>query len=107
MRQITAPELAEWLADPDRPEPQLLDVREPWEVAICALPGAIVIPMNEIPTRAGALDPDRPLVCYCHHGVRSLHVGAFLARRGFDAVLNLAGGIDAWARLVDPSCPTY
>jgi rhodanese-related sulfurtransferase len=107
MRQISAPELAEWLADPQRPAPLLLDVREPWETALCALPGAVAIPMAQIPVRADELDPARPVVCICHHGLRSAQVAVYLARRGFDATINLAGGIDAWARQVDPSCPTY
>jgi rhodanese-related sulfurtransferase len=107
MRQLSAPELAAWLADASRPAPQLLDVREPWEVALCALPGATAIPMGQIPARADALDPSRPLVCYCHHGMRSLQVAVFLARQGYEQVWNLAGGIDAWSREVDPACPVY
>jgi rhodanese-related sulfurtransferase len=107
MMQISVVELAAWLADPQRPAPQLLDVREPWEVAVCALPGAVPIPMGQVPARAAELDPDRPVVCYCHHGMRSLQVAHFLARRGFDTAINLTGGIDAWAREVDPSCSTY
>lgn len=107
MRQISAPELAAWLADPQRPAPQLLDVREPWETALCALPGSVVMPMSQVPARADELDPGRPVVCICHHGMRSAQVAVYLARLGFDAPINLAGGIDAWARQVDPSCPTY
>jgi rhodanese-related sulfurtransferase len=107
MRQLSAPELAAWLKDAARPAPQVLDVREPWEVGVCALAGSTNIPMGQIPARTDELDPDRPVVCLCHHGMRSLQVAAFLARRGFGEVWNLAGGIDAWAREVDPSCPTY
>lgn len=107
MRQISAPELAAWLADPQRPAPQLLDVREPWETALCALPGSVAMPMSQVPARADELDPGRPVVCICHHGMRSAQVAVYLARLGFDAPINLAGGIDAWARQVDPSCPTY
>ena len=80
MRALSAPELAAWLADPARPAPQLLDVREPWEVAIAALPDAVAIPMGRIVAEADALDPARPVVCICHHGVRSLQVAAYLAR---------------------------
>jgi rhodanese-related sulfurtransferase len=107
MRQLSAPELAAWLADPARPAPVLLDVREPWEVAIAALPGALTIPMGRIVEQTAQLDTTRPIVCVCHHGMRSLQVAAYLARRGFDDVWNLSGGIDAWARQVDPGCPTY
>ena len=111
MRQLHAPQLAEWLqaagGEAAAHAPQLLDVREPWEVAIAPLPGAVNIPMGEIGTRHGELDAHRPVVCVCHHGVRSLHVAHFLQRRGFADVLNLAGGVDAWAREVDPAFPTY
>lgn len=106
MRQMTPVALAEWLAG-DAPAPQLLDVREPWETALCALPDSRFIPMGEVPARLDELDPARPVVCICHHGVRSLHVAAFLERRGFPDVVNLSGGIDAWARQVDPHCALY
>jgi rhodanese-related sulfurtransferase len=107
MQPLPASDLAAWLTDPTRPAPQLLDVREPWEVALCALPGAVTIPMGQIPGRTEELDPDRPVVCYCHHGMRSMQVAMFLDRRGFGQVWNLTGGVDAWAREVDPSYPTY
>ena len=109
MRHLSARELAAWLADPDpaRARPVVIDVREPWEVAIAALPDSVNIPMGEVVARADSIDRDRPVVCLCHHGMRSLQVAAFLARRGFDDVWNLSGGIDAWAREVDPSCPLY
>jgi rhodanese-related sulfurtransferase len=107
MQPLPAPGLAAWLADPARSVPQLLDVREPWEVATAALPGAIAIPMGQIAARVGELDASRPVVCLCHHGLRSMQVAMFLDRRGFADVWNLTGGIDAWAREVDPSCPTY
>ena len=107
MQPLPAPDLSAWLDDPTRPDPQLLDVRETWEVALCALAGAVTIPMGQIPARADELDPDRPVVCYCHHGIRSMQVAMFLDRRGFGQVWNLSGGVDAWAREVDPCCPTY
>ena len=106
MQQIGAAELARWLAG-DETAPLLLDVREPWEVAIARLPGSLNIPMGEIPSRVDEVDAARPVVCICHHGVRSMHVAWFLAKHGFDPIYNLAGGIDAWAREVDPDCPTY
>ena len=85
----------------------LLDVREPDELAEGALPGAIAIPMGRVPAEADALDASRPVVCVCHHGMRSLQVAVYLERNGFAQVGNLAGGIDAWSRDADPSCPTY
>lgn len=108
MRQISPQELARWLAaEPPETRPLVLDVREPWEVALSALPGSTAIPMGQIPARADELDPARPVVCLCHHGMRSLKVAAFLESRGFSQVANLTGGIDAWSREVDPSCPVY
>ncbi len=89
----------------------LLDVREPWEVALgrIELPGAqaAAIPMNSIPTRLDELDPSQVIVCICHHGMRSAQVGAYLERQGYQAVWNLRGGTDAWSAQVDPRLPRY
>ena len=107
MEQLTPADLKRWLDDPARAKPVLLDVREPWEVAICALPGARHVPMNAIPARAAELDPAAETVVICHHGARSFQVGLFLERRGFGRIYNLFGGVDAWARSIDPSMATY
>lgn len=110
MRQLRPADLDRWLrgaAAAEEADPLLLDVREPWEVAIAGLPGSLNIPMGEVPARLGELAAGRPVVCICHHGVRSMHVARFLAMQGLDPIFNLAGGIDAWAREVDPNCPTY
>ena len=89
----------------------LLDVREPWEVAVAAidLAGATTrsMPMREVPARLAELDPAQPVVCFCHHGARSAQVVAFLERAGFASAYNLAGGIDAWSRDVDPGVSRY
>ena len=89
----------------------LLDVREPWEVALAAVRvdgcATLHMPMNSIPARLRELDAAQPVVCICHHGVRSAQVVAFLERQGFEAVYNLAGGIDAWAQQIDASVPRY
>ena len=89
----------------------LLDVREPWEVALAVIriDGAqwLDIPMNQLPARLSDLDPAQPIVCICHHGVRSAQVVAFLDRQGFESVYNLAGGIDAWSTRVDANVPRY
>jgi len=85
----------------------LLDVREPEEVALARLPGSVHIPMGEIPGRLHELDPDAQIVVYCHHGIRSANVAAYLVQRDFTDVANLAGGIDAWSLTVDPSLPRY
>lgn len=107
MQHITAPELAAWIADPDRPTPLLLDVREPWELETCRIESAQSIPMNTIPGRFSELDETQPVVCICHHGARSMQVAAFLERQGFTQVNNLTGGIHAWAQQVDTTMATY
>jgi adenylyltransferase/sulfurtransferase len=85
----------------------LLDVREPYEVEICRLPGAVVIPMRGIPAALDTLPADRHLLVHCHHGGRSLRVTQFLRQRGFPRVSNVAGGIDAWAERIDPTLRRY
>jgi rhodanese-related sulfurtransferase len=112
MQQVQVRDLAALLAGfPPGSEPVLLDVREPWEVQRAALsvPGArtVCIPMQQIPGRLNELEFSQPILGLCHHGMRSLQVVAFLARQGFEHVYNIAGGIDAWAREVDASVPTY
>jgi rhodanese-related sulfurtransferase len=87
--------------------PAILDVREAWELALCSLPDAQHIPLGELARRLSELDRERPLVVVCHHGVRSRAAQAFLLGQGFHRVVNLAGGIDAWARRIDPSMATY
>jgi rhodanese-related sulfurtransferase len=107
MQHMTAPELAAWIADETRPTPLLLDVREPWEFQTCHIAGAISMPMNTIPARQEELEPDAAIVCICHHGMRSMQVAAFLERAGFTGVVNLTGGVHAWAEQVDGSMPRY
>jgi rhodanese-related sulfurtransferase len=85
----------------------VLDVREPWEVAIARVPGSLHIPMGEVPARLGELDAARDLIVMCKSGGRSLRVAQFLAARGFGRVANLTGGIDAWKRDIDPTLDTY
>ncbi len=88
--------------------PVLLDVREPWEFAIASLPGSLPMPMGDVPSRAHAeLDPDAHIVVLCHHGQRSLSVAMWLRGQGFERAQSLAGGIDGWSRIVDPSIPRY
>jgi rhodanese-related sulfurtransferase len=107
MKQITPREAASWLNDASRPKPVLLDVREDWEFQTCQLAGSLHIPMGEIPQRLGELDRNAEVVVICHHGGRSMQVGMFLEQQGFSAVNNLAGGVDAWAKTVDPTMPVY
>jgi len=104
---ISPSDLALWLADAGRPLPLLLDVREPAEVQVCQIPGSIPIPMHSIPARIAELDPEMTIVCICHHGARSMQVVRFLDQNGFDNVINLTGGIHAWATQVDLTMPVY
>lgn len=88
--------------------PLLLDVREPWEFQICRIAGSTLIPMGQIPAAVQRqLDPNREVVVICHHGIRSLQVAAYLERAGFEKVINLHGGVDAWARTVEPEMALY
>jgi rhodanese-related sulfurtransferase len=87
--------------------PLVLDVREPWEIAIAALPDITSIPLGELQSRVGELPRDRAIAVMCHHGGRSAQATAWLRRQGFDRTMNVAGGIDAWSRLIDPAVPRY
>ena len=107
MRQLSAVELKAWLEDAQREHPLLLDVREPWEFERCHIDGALPMPMSQFQSTFAQLDPDRETVVICHHGVRSFHVARFLEHNGFENVINLTGGVDAWAKDVDPQMPVY
>ena len=85
----------------------LLDVREDGEVAYANIEGHTHIAMNLIPLRHNELPDDKPIVVYCHHGMRSMQVALFLEHAGFSDVYNLSGGIDAWSVQIDPSVPRY
>ncbi len=92
--------------------PLLLDVREPNELATASIPpgGAfdlVAIPMNSVPARLAELDASRPVAVLCHHGARSQRVAQFLEAQGFAKVVNVAGGIDAWATEVDAAVARY
>jgi rhodanese-related sulfurtransferase len=106
IRQLTVRELKARL-DQEPDKLVLLDVREPWERNICELPGAKPIPMREVPARAEELPQDTEIVVVCHHGIRSQQVASYLARMGFTKLNNLVGGINAWAREIDPKMSTY
>jgi rhodanese-related sulfurtransferase len=87
----------------------LLDVRQPWENKVAHLANSLLIPLNELPTRAAEVPTEAGtlLVVYCHHGVRSLSAAEYLRRLGHADVCSLAGGIDAWSCAVDPTLPRY
>ena len=123
IQQINVSQLKSRLAQAgDRP--LLLDVREAWEYNLCALPGSVHIPMGQIQARLNEIDRNREIVVVCHHGVRSNQVAHYLAtamdggstenagaissaHQGYAKLYNLSGGIDAWAREIDPNMRIY
>jgi rhodanese-related sulfurtransferase len=107
MKQITPRELSDWLGAKGGARPLLLDVREAWEFQTCAIAGSRHLPMGEVAARKDELDAEADIVVICHHGGRSMQVAMFLEKNGFAKVHNLAGGVDAWARTVEPSMPVY
>lgn len=101
---LSPAEAQAWLAEPA--PPQLLDCREPSEFAVCRLPGAVLIPLGELSERLDEVDSSRPVLVYCHHGVRSTSAVVILRAAGVSAA-HIRGGIDAWSLEVDPSVPRY
>ena len=104
VREITPAELQQMLSTTDAVT--LIDVREPQEAAVCAIDGSTLIPLNSLPQRLQEIPTERPVVLYCHHGMRSMHAAQFLARNGYQAI-SLAGGIDRWAVEIDPKMARY
>jgi sulfur-carrier protein adenylyltransferase/sulfurtransferase len=103
--EISAPELQR---ERDRkPDLVLVDVREPGEAAIASIEGSRLIPLQELPGRIRELPPNAEIVTHCHHGQRAMRALEILKGAGFSKVRTLTGGIDAWAREVDPEVPRY
>jgi sulfur-carrier protein adenylyltransferase/sulfurtransferase len=102
---VEAPDLKRWM-DEGRGF-QLLDVRSPQEWAICRIEGARLVPMQDLPDELERLDPAGHYVVHCHSGGRSTRAVQMMRRQGFARAQNLAGGIDAWSRQVDPAVPRY
>ncbi|MFQ5521088.1 MAG: rhodanese-like domain-containing protein [Candidatus Methylomirabilia bacterium] len=105
MEQITPQELKVRLDRED--QLLLLDVRQGWELQLCRLPGALHIPIEEIEFRTEELNPEEETVVFCHQGIRSAAVAEYLRQLGFKKAVNLAGGLDAWARTVDSAMRRY
>ena len=107
MRSISASQLAERLKSHN--PPHLLDVREPEEHALVALPNSTLIPLGELASRAEEIEnwKDDDVVVYCHHGVRSVHAIGIRGQFGFTRLHNLSGGIDRWTEEADPTLPRY
>jgi rhodanese-related sulfurtransferase len=106
IRQIRATELRDRL-ELAEPAPFLLDVREPQEFAYCRIEGAVSIPLGELHRRVHELPAGREIVAICHHGIRSLQAAAYLMQARALEVMNLQGGVAAWAREIDPSMKQY
>lgn len=94
--------------------PLLIDCREPQEHAICSVEAARLMPMSELPTQVEALreawqqsGANQPVIVMCHHGMRSAQVAAWLRGQGFADAKSMAGGIDLWSEVIDPSVPRY
>ncbi len=101
---MAAAELSTYLRNA---KPLLIDVREPWEFEICQLPGSTNIPMGQIPQHLETICQAQECVIICHHGVRSMNVIQYLLRQKTEHLINLDGGVDAWAREVDADMPLY
>ncbi len=106
IQDVSATELNDYLAL-TKDTPRLLDVREPWEFEIAHIKGSELVPINSIPDELPRFDPEQELIVICHHGIRSMQVCKYLASSGFSKLVNLRGGIDAWAREIDTQLPTY
>jgi len=90
-----------------RSPPVILDVREPYEVALCSLPGSLTMPMGQVGEKFASLPKDRGILVLCHHGGRSLQAVRFLRAKGLARATSLRGGIDEWAEAFDPKMPRY
>jgi rhodanese-related sulfurtransferase len=106
--EIAPRALRERLAGAEGSRPVLLDVRTHEEHRVVALPDSVLIPLHELAQRISELEParTREIVVYCHHGIRSLSAAALLLSRGYDAQ-SLAGGIELYAQVAEPTLPRY
>ena len=112
--QVSPAQFAAW-RDAASTQPVVLDVREPWELQIASVApdgfALLHVPMQSLPMRLTELQSayaaDQPIACLCHHGIRSQQVANYLVRNGFTDVVNLQGGIEAWAQQLDTSVPEY
>jgi len=106
MIEMTATQLHEYLGNCNS-IPLLLDVREDWEYQYCHIKNSVLIPMGEISEKLPELDTQQEIVVICHHGIRSRQIGRFLETQNFTKVINLTGGVEAWADDVEPDMPRY
>jgi len=105
MKQYTVEQFKDYLESGGKPV--ILDVREAWEFETCHLENSIHISMSQIPARLDELDPEEETIVLCHYGMRSRQVITYLETQGFNNLINLEGGIDAWSKSVDTTMPQY
>jgi len=103
--QISALEVNERIARGDKL--LLVDVREQWEYDLCKIPGAKLIPLGTLPANLNTLLDMDEVICYCHHGMRSLDAAVWLRQQGVESAKSMAGGIERWSVEVDPQVPRY
>jgi rhodanese-related sulfurtransferase len=103
--QISAREVNERVARGDKL--LVVDVREPWESELRRIPGATLIPLGALPANLNALLDAEEVICYCHHGIRSLDAAVWLRQQGVESAKSMAGGIERWSLDVDPQVPRY
>jgi hypothetical protein len=112
MQQVSPSQFNDWLDQVSAlGTPMVLDVRETWECEIASIAPVgfelLRMPMQTIPDQLMLLDKTRPIACLCHHGARSMQVASFLEHHGFEHIVNIAGGINAWSSQVDAQVPVY
>lgn len=105
MKQFTVEQLKEYI-DAGK-DTVILDVRETWEYETCHLENSLHIRMSEIPARLDEINPDDEIIVLCHFGTRSMQVITYLQTKGYNNLINLEGGIDAWAKSIDTGMPQY
>lgn len=106
MRSWSPAETNDYLNQHEQDSLQLLDVREPWEYERVNLPNSLLIPLGQLAQAYHQLDKDKPVAVICHHGIRSAHACYLLEKMGYDTI-NITGGIDLWARDLDPQMTLY
>lgn len=105
MKTLSPEQFMQWLSEGRAL--QVLDVREPWEYDIVRFEPSMLVPLRTLAAKVPVLDTTKPVVVYCHHGTRSLMACTILVRQGHPEVYNLTGGIDYYARSVDPGMTRY
>ena len=103
--QISAKEVNERVRRGDKL--LLVDVREQWEYDLSKIPGAKLIPLGALPANLNTLRAADEVICYCHHGMRSLDAAVWLRQQGVESAKSMAGGIDRWSAEIDPKVPRY